>query len=575
MQVSDLSVGYKEDRLNITIDQKAKLNEFVLRVTISDATGKINIIFEGQELVNIFDKVRPGTKLRLNYFIVSGDFHNLSKYFPSVVPMQNTLTYGTNSKFFIHIIIPTMPELTFTHNNTSISIFPDTVLESINLSKLYLPQQQNSALPQKLLGPNMEKFSSLKFIRDNIHENSKLSASCYALVVDSTSSYQYSESTEYLSTLKVTDPSIFPNVASISIFHEDPKILPKIIGFGDIIRMEQFIFKTHRDSLNGKLTFSDKNSKFYLFSLIDDNQIPYSSFRGNFEQAPEILNSLQAIRSWGKITLTNRVPMLPNSTKFLRELKPKDQSDILLRIFGVFSMGINEDDPKAIVGYDQDSICQIIVPREKEKLLKLIQSRDIIRVKDLIYENGRFSLGKSSDILKIYEFMNLWYIPVETSKEKELQNLAEIYLPQRSMTIKTEISASVKSSLLLKDYPSLSAMPLNETCKIEGFGVRIVPEEMNRFFCLNCEVSKPYEICQCGCITLITSDIFIYLWDGLNDEGIVKTVLTKENYQHFVQNLTWHQFKSAVIGFDGFLELGIKVTNVGYEIMETSLNFSK
>lgn len=567
MLISELSPNFQEDTLDVLIEGKASLNESVLRITVKDLTGKINIIIQGTELVKAFEKLSLDTKLSLSYFDVSDKFEALGSYFPNFIPLKTTILHGSNSNYFVHITNASLPVIHLTHFNQTYSIFPDTEIGTIDLSKLYtLPD----VTPQRIVGPNQEKFSNLKFIKDFINDSETHVSSCYAFIVDSSYPYQFSESSDFLSTLKITDPSIFPSTVNISIFTKTAQEMSKVAGYGDIVRLEQFSFKLHKGHLSGRNSFSTKQSKFHLFSLVEDTQIPYGSFRGLFSNIPEHYAALQTFRFWAKQNLSNRLPVGVNISKPLSQVQAREECDLLARVYEICKLGINDDDPSVIICYDRNDFSQIVIPKDKEKMIKWVFHGDIIRVKDAIHENGRICLSKYSDILKIHEAISQLYIPKETGKLQELSNLSKTYIHLNKTSRRAEASNSLKSMPIV-ELSQLSNIQTDEKCRIQAYAVHVSSSRHDKMYCQSCCMYLSSDICLCGNSTILNSDLTLYLWDGHSNDFTIPAFLPKESILNFLSNLSYQEFFSQVISSNSLLELGLLSTINGYEIIESSI----
>lgn len=245
MKIKELLPGTHEAPLDLTVESVSKLHEHILRVSVKDFTGRINIIFEGLHIVQAFDNIKVNTRVLLRNYIVQDDSSGISRYFPTFIDPSSITLHSSSLPYFLHIFHP-IPSLSIqlqyhSQSLTLTSLSPEDLL-TFDIGKLYRarPVEEVAPSPQKLIGPNNERYCSLQFIKDSIGEGITINASCYAVIIDATGSYQSSNVQDYQMILKVTDPSIYPYHATIMIFHKKPSHVPKISHLGDIIRFQHF-----------------------------------------------------------------------------------------------------------------------------------------------------------------------------------------------------------------------------------------------------------------------------------------------------------------------------------------------
>lgn len=169
-----------------------------------------------------------------------------------------------------------------------ISINTNTDLLNFSLENLYKSQ---SKIEEKSLFRAGNIFN-LKIVRENSLED-HLSSGCYGLILETACSYKTNNSKDYTFEFKITDPSIYPQIARIVVFHKCLQEIPKVARFGDIVIFDKILFKTEDGVLNGR---SATGSKFSLFSIEKNHINPYSVFNGNLKPSPnhkEILTYLR------------------------------------------------------------------------------------------------------------------------------------------------------------------------------------------------------------------------------------------------------------------------------------------
>jgi hypothetical protein len=246
MKIKELLPGTHEAPLDLTVESVSKLHEHILRVAVKDFTGIINIIFEGLHIVQAFDNIRVNTRVLLRNYTVEEDSTGISRYFPTFIEPSSITLHNSSMPYYILISYPSPPSLSIqllyhSQSLTVPSLSPEELL-TFDIGKLYRarPVEELAPSPQKLIGPNNERYCSLQFIKDSIGQGVTINASCYAVIIDATGSYQSPNAQDYQIVIKVTDPSIYPYHATIMIFHQKPSQVPKISHIGDIIRFQHF-----------------------------------------------------------------------------------------------------------------------------------------------------------------------------------------------------------------------------------------------------------------------------------------------------------------------------------------------
>lgn len=460
-----------------------------------------------------------------------------------------------------------------TNRSTSLSISKSTPVDSINISELYAYKQLNVS-PQKLIGPNNERFSALQFIRDSITDN-QIIASSYAIVVDSTSPYVHSNTSDFMMTLKITDQSIFPNVAIITIFSRAQKDLIKIAGIGDIIRLENIPFKIHKGNLSATLSASGKSGKFFVFALEDESLVPYACYSGKFNQISEHTHLLENLRKWVVHQFQNALPSNLHNTTRLSETISKVESDIVVRVYGVYKMGI-KNDPHVIICYDENAVSQLVIPVDKERLKKWVLPGSCVRLRSVIFEGGRVFLTYYSDIQIIPEWMSLCSIGMVSKKEQEMQQLAEAYITTETKKLRTIVSQNMKSAPIIS-YSRLSSLQHGYDCRIEGYVVKTSPNNPRSvigMMCTSCGKRTDLDFCGvCNLETEVRCDLEFYVWDGSeHEDNVVKLQVLEENCEKFMKNIEWAKLKEMLLNPDSLVEFGVRVSENFYEIIETSIS---
>ena len=85
MLISALKPGESKRKLDSTVDDLTKLNNNILRLTLTDKSGKINLILEGNNLVREHKNLGPGSTISLKNFTVTDEIDPIRKNFPRLI----------------------------------------------------------------------------------------------------------------------------------------------------------------------------------------------------------------------------------------------------------------------------------------------------------------------------------------------------------------------------------------------------------------------------------------------------------------------------------------------------------
>lgn len=574
MHISELIPGEQKGPIEGKIKSRNKVHQSLLRIQIADSTGRINIIFEGQTLAKTLENLRLNTLVRLTDFIVTEDDSPLKKYFPDFIDSSNIATLESSASWYILIsqsYFP-FPAILLEFNQNLINIDSESELSEVNLNDLYKPRLSSS--PQKVSGPNNERYTNLSHIRDSVGETPIVS-SCYAVVIDSTRSYYQPNSTDYLITLKVTDETIYPEVSNLVIFHKNYEEVPKVESIGDVIRLDQFQFKKYQNYISITGSSGAKLAKFFLFKVGDESLAPYACYHGKFTQNPAHHTLLSNKRNWARTRFQAEVPKPLAATIALSEVSSQEEKDLLARVYGTYPLGVGKKDPIVLIVYDRSCLAQAIVPREKEKIVKWLESGDNIRMRSVRVEDSRISVSIFTDIMKVSEHFPLLQVPSRIEKEAELAKLASYYQVSQEHKLKTMVHPSLKSLPVLA-YSQVPNLSPGAECRVEGYVVKITPghpKDQSGLQCPNCNTKTHLEICDCGSETDVMCDVSFNLWDGSqNEKSLIKVTVKEGACKAFFRGEDWENIVGQLLKPESKVELGIQVEEEGFYVFKTYLN---
>ena len=572
MHIKDLFPGENSGPFEASVVSRNKIHQNLLRAQLSDFTGKVNLIFEGEELVKALEKVKPDTKINLKNFFVTDETALISSYFPTFVDTQSIACMDTELNWYILVSRENkqFPAILFKYDRNQVELNSGTNLDYLDVSSLYevsLPSSHH-----KLKGPSNDKYVALDYIKDSIRETAIVS-SCYGVLLDSTRSYTQTNSPDFKVTLKISDPTIYPQIATVVIFHKESEELPKVCSIGDIVRIDQFRFKKYNESLNIICKSNAKQAGLFLFHLEQQDLSPYASYRSHFSQGQSHYHKLHSLRTWVKHQFSSQVPNSITSTKPLDQTPSQEEIDILARVFGVYKLGIGQFDPSTVVVYNGKHFAQCIVPHEKSKLLQWLQPGDCVRFRSVKFSNCKIILTVYSDILKVQGCFRSLQLPSMPENEDQLKLIASNYTPPPEHSMKTGMHPSAKT-LPLFSFNQLKRQKPGANCRIEGYVVKIDPQspaEIWGLFCANCNQKTNEEICECGNETDVRCDLEFLLWDGEeNEKNLIKVVVKEQECSNFLRGQDWDSMKKHLMQPFNKVELGIQVGQV-FQVFKTVL----
>lgn len=175
----------------------------------------------------------------------------------------------------------------------------------------------------------------------------------FAVVIDASESQKTSEGQNYVTKLKIIDPSFnykaelkvnelrFHKFVHINVYSEKPEEGPKIKSVGDIIRLRRFKFKYTE---KGEVMGNDlKYSNWLIYSAVPENNdiaISYKMFAPNVNRKlnPDEANRVSDLRKWSQIFFANNSLIYINWWQGLKEIEDSskasanyDKVDLILK----------------------------------------------------------------------------------------------------------------------------------------------------------------------------------------------------------------------------------------------------
>ena len=531
----DLNTG----PLELELLENIKLTDNLTKLTFQDRDQKkVNMFIEGATCLRLFTPILPGTLLSLSNFYISVNFSQISQHFPTYIQGESVAIYQSDFDFIILISDP-LPVLHFAYNGNTLDLTPDSPIDTLSLTSLYQARKVAAVTPEK---QSPEKQPSLK----TIHEKTTVGiryASFYAIVVDCSGSYlpKAADATDHLVTLKITDPSIFPNHATVNIFHRNPKDFPKIANFGDIIKLQEVSIKDYSGGLQATIPCNGKGSCFFLFPYSGESLVPYISYRNNFHNSTEHSANIKRLSEWGLTTFSNEFPLFIKNTKRLVGACASEEIDLLTRILGIYSLGTQESDPKVCICGDNNEVSQLIIPEEKLKMLRYVEKGDVIRIRSVCYEDKVLYLNSYSEILRIPAEFKCMSVPAVFNSE-ELNKYSKMYGPVPVGRVISYIAEDYRYTPITP-FQKVLQSAMGTVVKVEGFIVKINHGR----------------------------GIDITLWDGEKEENLMMVHVDEENISEFANGKSWEDIRRDCVKYDRKFQAAVMISEKHLRLVSTKL----
>ena len=401
MQISALRAGESKRKLDSTVDACTKLNNNILRLTLTDRSGKINLILEGTSLVRENKNVGPGSKISLKNFTVTNNIDPIRKQFPRLIDPVQFIAHETSKRDFIY------------YNQRS---HPNCVMDI-----KVVESQSQEIRPLKLAGPAGESYVSLQFISSNVTSDQACDASAFGVVLNVSGFYK-TKNQDFVTTLHVTDASIYPKKVKLSVYTIDVTKITKVAGVGDVIQMKNIKWSQRNEKMVGTIGRNHKWMSYYLFPISGSN-VPYGQFGERFGYlTEEDSQSLQETRHWSQ--------SLPLTPKSLQADTNGVETDKMLRIYTYMKMGIEKHDPYIVFAYDERNSYSMVLDNMRANfLLKWIEGGKTARFRSVILKENTIIPTIFTEILLIPNYYNRLQIDSNPRIEDRLQQSAQLFQP--------------------------------------------------------------------------------------------------------------------------------------------------
>jgi Telomeric single stranded DNA binding POT1/CDC13 len=537
MLLKDSILGVNDNTLELVLQDKLFILPELIKVYLTDLDNKkVNLLAGGSSIVNFFTELPQNTKIKFSKYTLSSNLFKINEYVPKCLREQELAFQGSDYDFFINLVDP-VPRMSFYYQGNTLEIPAGADLEGYSVKGLL---QKPAAAPAQEIA--LHKFCDLKSIYERV-KNTSIIASCYAIILDCCGSYipKPGESQDYLISYKITDPSLFPQHANINIFHKDPKEIPKIINFGDVILLNDIQFRVYDNVLQGVIATSFKQMSFNLFKYNDPKVMPYGNYRSVYHPNNESRSAVESIAEWGMGTLNSELPGFFKKSKMVSDIFINEEIDIICKIFGIALLGIHDEDPLVVFVGDTKTIFQLVIPHERKRLFKWARLGDTIRIRSVYCEEKLIYITAFTEILVIPKELENLQIG-EFIYPNEISKLSSLYTSKNPSKIVTYVDEKHKKYPQVS-FTSLRTLPEDSIVRLEGYVIKIK----------------------------YANNITITLWSGDNEHNRIDLVVYQENVLEFINGKSIDSIKKDLISYDRkFLAL-VKIDTGIYRIIHTQL----
>lgn len=535
MQLNQIEKGKKAGCVELTLLTQFYYPTGLLRLSVETNDGnKVNLFISNSATIPFFKELRPQTKISLQSYTTTMDCSVLKKFLPASIDPEKAISTDSTLKFHLELTFP-LSSIYLEFGGNFLDIPAGALLSSVDLSTLY---QQSS---DKVAVTSQEKYQTLKEISEKL-KFGKATASCWAVIIDCCDSYIKPDSSDYLITYKITDPSIFPRHANINIFHKDPKELPKIENFGDIILLNSVQFKEYKGSLYGTISSGIRNMSFFVFNYLNNSNKPYGSYKNLFIKDPESEYELQKLSNWvqGVFEIESPTFLLESSKKVSDVEESKGEFDIIAKVLGVFSLGTDPADPYLLLLMENGISYQLVLPSERKRLVYWIKAGDTVRIRSLTREKSQLFLNEYSEILKI-PFKRL-KVPENPDESKIVDSFYPYFTIQDSVEISSVTSKALKFPEI--GFGQLADVEVGRVVRIRGFLLNFKPAIRTKMI----------------------------VWDGFDESNKFEAFVDQDDLFEFLNGNSLDNICDKIAAWDKVFVAAVEVNSEGFRVIHTRLN---
>ena len=535
MQLNQIEKGKKAGCVELTLLTNFFYPTGLLRLSVQTNDGnKVNLFTANSACIPFFKELKPQTKIFIQSYTTTMDNTMLKKYLPPSVDLEKIVLSDSTLKFHLELTFP-LSSIYLEFGGNFLDIPAGTLLSSVDLTSLFQQSVDRTAVSTQ------EKFLSLQEISKKVKSN-PTTASCWAVIVDCCDSYNpRPDSSDFLVTYKVTDPSIFPNHANINIFHKDVKELPKIENFGDIILLNSVQFKEYRGQLTGVFSSGIRNMSFFVFNYLNQDCKPYGSYKNLFIKDLESEHELQKLSKWVQEVFELESPAFLSESyrKSVESEANKQELDMIARVLGVFNLGTDPTDPYLLLLLEKETTYQLVLPNERKRLVYWLNPGDTVRIRSLTYEKTLLFLSDYTEILKI-PFKRL-KIPTHPDESKFIES----YFPYFTLQDQSEITFVTTKALKFPEisFSQLADIELGRVVRLRGYALKFRPGIRTK----------------------------LIIWDGFEESNKFEAFIEQDELFEFLNGASIENLTEKIASWDKVFVAAIEVNNEGYKVVHTRL----
>ena len=505
--------------------QTFKYSSSFVRVNLQNDGKGINLFVEGLKEVLFFTRVKVGTWLYFDSVLVSRDFSVLWRNLQDCINYESIAFANSEFDFILEFFFDSSFYVEFEKNE--MLVVKGTSLEKVDLRTIY--------------GEDLQEVHDLSCLR-RIRENNKKSfvTSFIGVLLDCSGSYIKKDSRDRICIYKITDPSIYPDFATINIFHKYSDQIPKLKNLGDILYFHKISLEVSSGKLRGTISSSSKDSSFSAHDYRDSKRAPYACFIEPVIINEDTIKEINQMKTWVKDSLSSSISEYLNLITLTDAQIISGEVDLIGRILSIGTLGVSISDPLVIHLQHNNKLIQILIPKVRKKLLTHINPGDTIRIRSIFNSFGGFVISDYTEILRIQ---------FEDVIIKHNSSLNEVLDKFESATGKKVsylgVSAIPKNSLR---YPKVSIWDLEKFPDNSVFRLRVF----------------------LVCLWIRQPELQMELWDGKIEDS-VKAFVAEKDILGFLNGFGLDKVnKSERLVVEAFRCL-VKIVDGRFQIFETKL----
>jgi hypothetical protein len=528
--------GKKPGYIELILVSSSLLCPSLLKLSLETSDSfKVNLFTEDPSCISFFKSLRPMTKLFLQSYKPSNDYSMIKRNLPSLFNPEKIALSDSKLKFILELTFP-LSTFYLEFGGNSLEVPSSASLSSINLESLYEVKEV-----AKEAGV-YEKYLNLREILEKVKTVQAGVFSCWAVVVDCCDSYhpKPDNPADSLVIYKITDQSIFPDHVTLNVFHKDPREVPKVENYGDVILLNSVTFKEFKGKLQGVFAAGVKNTSFFLFNINSTDPAPYASYRSLFLKESDSEEQLRKVADWVKNAFELASPtFLRNVPLRFAEIETDKESDVIARVIGIYNLGLGPAEPFMILFAEGEKAYEMTLPGEKRKLVQCLKSGDTVRIRSLVKKGASIRPTDYTEILKI---------PFKRLRVEEQGSEKSVDQQLRPFFTKIEEKEVSNYDRKMLKFPEASFEQIQD---LEVDMIVRVRAHVLHF--------------QPGIHSKLT------LWDGTSDENTFEVFVDQDDLFEFLNGNSVEGINNKVSGWNKVFSAAVKKTSEGLRVVHSRL----